>query len=156
MIPAEPSPPPPPAPTVVGIGADGWQGLPEDSRAALLGAQVVIGGARQLELLPPQCTGRRVPWPSPLRPAVAALLTAHQGLRIAVLASGDPMFYGIGRALCEELGAENLRVLPHPSSVPTPAPGSAGRWRTPRSSPSSAARRPGWPPPCTTAGGCWC
>ncbi|MDF6043391.1 precorrin-6y C5,15-methyltransferase (decarboxylating) subunit CbiE [Streptomyces sp. JH14] len=116
-MPAEPSPPPPPAPTVVGIGADGWQGLPEDSRAALLGAQVVIGGARQLELLPPQCTGRRVPWPSPLRPAVAALLTAHQGLRIAVLASGDPMFYGIGRALSEELGAENLRVLPHPSSV---------------------------------------
>lgn len=34
-----------------------------------------------------------------------------------MLASGDPMFYGIGRALCEELGAGNLRVLPHPSSV---------------------------------------
>lgn len=117
MIPAEPAITQPPAPTVVGIGADGWAGLPENSRAALLDAQAVIGGARQLDLLPPGCTGRRVPWPSPLRPAVAGLLAAHRGLRVAVLASGDPMFYGIGRALCEELGAGNLRVLPHPSSV---------------------------------------
>ncbi|MFF1833561.1 precorrin-6y C5,15-methyltransferase (decarboxylating) subunit CbiE [Streptomyces sp. NPDC058231] len=117
MIPAEPPIPAPPSPTVVGIGADGWDGLPESSRAALLRADVVIGGARQLALLPDRCAGRRVPWPSPLRPAVAGLLTAHQGLRVAVLASGDPMFYGIGRALCEELGPENLRVLPHPSSV---------------------------------------
>ncbi|HBF85973.1 MAG TPA: cobalamin biosynthesis bifunctional protein CbiET, partial [Streptomyces sp.] len=35
----------------------------------------------------------------------------------AVLASGDPMFYGIGRALTEELGAGALHVVPHPSSV---------------------------------------
>ncbi|MFV5991600.1 precorrin-6y C5,15-methyltransferase (decarboxylating) subunit CbiE [Streptomyces sp. NPDC056231] len=117
MIPAEPAIPLPPAPTVVGIGADGWEGLPGTSRTALLRAEVLIGGARQLELLPPQCAGQRVPWPSPLRPAVPGLLAAHQGLRVAVLASGDPMFYGIGRALCEELGAGNLRVLPHPSSV---------------------------------------
>ncbi|MFG2562739.1 precorrin-6y C5,15-methyltransferase (decarboxylating) subunit CbiE [Streptomyces sp. NPDC048496] len=116
-MPAEPAIPPPPAPTVVGIGADGWEGLPGTSRTALFRAEVLIGGARQLELLPPQCAGQRVPWPSPLRPAVPGLLAAHPGLRIAVLASGDPMFYGIGRALCEELGAGNLRVLPHPSSV---------------------------------------
>lgn len=117
MTPAAAPTPPPPAPTVVGIGADGWAGLPEVSRAALLGAQVVIGGARQLDLLPPECAGERVTWPSPLRPAVRALLDAHQGRRVAVLASGDPMFHGIGRALTEELGPGALRVLPHPSSV---------------------------------------
>ncbi|MFF0287863.1 precorrin-6y C5,15-methyltransferase (decarboxylating) subunit CbiE [Streptomyces sp. NPDC005262] len=116
-MPAELAIPPSPAPTVVGIGADGWAGLPESSRAVLLNAQAVIGAARQLDLLPPVCTGRRVPWPSPLRPAVAGLLAAQRGLRVAVLASGDPMFYGIGRTLCEELGAGNLRILPHPSSV---------------------------------------
>ncbi|MEO3978254.1 precorrin-6y C5,15-methyltransferase (decarboxylating) subunit CbiE [Streptomyces sp. CAU 1734] len=103
--------------TAVGIGADGWAGLPETSRAALAGAEVLIGGARQLELVPESCAGERVAWPSPLRPAVAGLLAAHAGRRIAVLASGDPMFHGIGRALAEEVGAERLRVLPHPSSV---------------------------------------
>ncbi len=103
--------------TVVGIGADGWDGLAPASREALETAQVVIGGPRQLELLPGRVEALRVAWPSPLRPAVPGLLAEHAGLRVAVLASGDPMFFGIGRTLTELLGAERLRVLPHPSSV---------------------------------------
>lgn len=39
---------------VVGIGADGWAGLTAASREALTGAAVVVGGPRQLELLPPR------------------------------------------------------------------------------------------------------
>ncbi|MFE4534815.1 precorrin-6y C5,15-methyltransferase (decarboxylating) subunit CbiE [Streptomyces scopuliridis] len=138
MSPAPPSaptgppvpPPLPPSPlspvTVVGIGADGWAGLPAGSRAALREADVLIGGPRQLALLPGECAGERVTWPSPLRPAVTGLLAAHAGRRVAVPASGDPMFYGIGRTLSEVLrevlGADALRagalrVLPHPSSV---------------------------------------
>ncbi|WP_424922058.1 precorrin-6y C5,15-methyltransferase (decarboxylating) subunit CbiE [Streptomyces sp. wa53] len=120
MSPASPLPAvpvPASAVSVVGIGADGWAGLPETARAALLDAEVLIGAERQLALLPPECGGARVPWPSPLRPAVRGLIAAHAGSRTAVLASGDPMFYGIGRALTEELGADALRVLPHPSSV---------------------------------------
>lgn len=113
MTPARPDPPA--AVTVVGIGADGWEGVPEGSRAALLDAEVLIGGPRQLDLLPARCAGERITWPSPLRPAVPGLLAAHAGRRIAVLASGDPMFYGIGRALTEVVGA--VHVLPHPSSV---------------------------------------
>ncbi|GGW37129.1 precorrin-6y C5,15-methyltransferase (decarboxylating) subunit CbiE [Streptomyces griseoloalbus] len=116
---------PPSVVTVVGIGADGWRGLAEPSRAELCRAEVLIGGPRQLDLLPAECVGERVAWPSPLRPAVPRLLAAHAGRRIAVLASGDPMFYGIGRALAEE--ADAVRVLPHPSSV------------------SHAAARLGWP-----------
>ncbi|MGW2250319.1 precorrin-6y C5,15-methyltransferase (decarboxylating) subunit CbiE [Kitasatospora sp. NPDC001660] len=108
----------PPTITVVGIGADGWPGLAATSRAALRAAEVVIGGPRQLDLLPrDEVAADRVPWPSPLRPAVPGLLAAHAGRRIAVLASGDPMFYGIGRTLTETVGAAHLRVLPHPSSV---------------------------------------
>ncbi|MEU7136285.1 precorrin-6y C5,15-methyltransferase (decarboxylating) subunit CbiE [Streptomyces sp. NPDC046261] len=103
--------------TVVGIGADGWPGLAPGSREALRHAEVLIGGPRQLDLLPGECTGERVAWPTPLRPAVPALLAAHAQRRVCVLASGDPMFYGIGRTLAEVLGAERLRVLPHPSSA---------------------------------------
>lgn len=110
-----------PAVTVVGIGADGWRGLTDGSRDVLREADVVIGGRRQLGLLPPEFAGERVVWPSPLRPAVAGLVQAYAGRRIAVLASGDPSFYGIARVLAEELGElggpEALRVLPHPSSV---------------------------------------
>ncbi|MEV1093108.1 precorrin-6y C5,15-methyltransferase (decarboxylating) subunit CbiE [Streptomyces microflavus] len=113
------TPPAPPAHpvSVVGIGADGWSGLSGGAREALREAEVLIGGARQLDLLPPECAGVRVSWPSPLRPGVPRLLAEHRERRIAVLASGDPMIYGIGRALAEELGPESLHVLPHPSSV---------------------------------------
>ncbi|MGW6719191.1 precorrin-6y C5,15-methyltransferase (decarboxylating) subunit CbiE [Streptomyces sp. NPDC054995] len=115
-VPASPAPLPYPV-AVVGIGADGWSGLTGTAREALREAEVLIGGARQLDLLPPDCAGVRVAWPSPLRPAVPRLLAEHGERRIAVLASGDPMFYGIGRALAEELGPQRLHVLPHPSSV---------------------------------------
>ncbi|WP_194432834.1 precorrin-6y C5,15-methyltransferase (decarboxylating) subunit CbiE, partial [Streptomyces alkaliphilus] len=108
--------------TVVGLGADGLAGLADTARAALRTAEVIIGGRRQLDLLPPAdapegCPGERVPWPSPLRPAVPRLLAAHRDRRIAVMASGDPMHFGIGRALVEELGVGGVRVLPHPSSI---------------------------------------
>ncbi|MFC4492908.1 precorrin-6y C5,15-methyltransferase (decarboxylating) subunit CbiE [Streptomyces ovatisporus] len=106
-----------PAVTVVGIGADGWPGLAAAARESLREAQVLIGGERQLALLPPECTGKRVAWPSPLRPAVPRLLAEYGDRRVCVLASGDPMFYGIGRALAEVAGPERLSVLPQPSSV---------------------------------------
>ncbi|GAB3107711.1 bifunctional cobalt-precorrin-7 (C(5))-methyltransferase/cobalt-precorrin-6B (C(15))-methyltransferase [Streptomyces calidiresistens] len=118
-----PADPPPRHPvTVVGLGADGWAGLTEPARAALRAAEVIIGGRRQLDLLPPPdatdgCPGERLTWPSPLRPAVPRLLAVHRDRRIAVTASGDPMHFGIGRALVEELGPDGVRVLPHSSSI---------------------------------------
>ena len=38
--------------TVVGIGEDGYAGLGKAARHALLGASEVVGGPRQLDLLP--------------------------------------------------------------------------------------------------------
>ncbi|MBB5917040.1 precorrin-6Y C5,15-methyltransferase (decarboxylating) [Nocardia transvalensis] len=102
---------------VVGIGADGWCGLGETGRAAILGAETVFGSARQLALLPEEVTARPVTWPSPLLPALPDLLAAHRDSKICVLASGDPMFYGIGVTLAKLVGAQALRVLPQPSSA---------------------------------------
>jgi precorrin-6Y C5,15-methyltransferase (decarboxylating) len=117
--------------TVVGIGADGWPGLSGTATAALTAAQVIFGSSRQLALLPDAVGGDRVPWPSPLLAALPGLLDTHRGRRIAVLASGDPMFHGIGATLVRLLGPAAVRVIPHPSSV------------------SLAAARLGWPLPET-------
>ncbi|MCA2216532.1 precorrin-6y C5,15-methyltransferase (decarboxylating) subunit CbiE [Jidongwangia harbinensis] len=103
--------------TVVGIGADGWAGLGGTSVSALMSADVLFGSPRQLDLVPAEVTADRVTWPSPLLPALPGLLEAHHGRRIAVLASGDPMFHGIGATLVRLAGAGRVRVLPHPSSV---------------------------------------
>ncbi|GGL13144.1 hypothetical protein Sme01_20110 [Sphaerisporangium melleum] len=103
--------------TVVGIGADGWDGLPPTARAEIDAAEVLIGGARQLALVPPGVRAERLAWPSPMLPAVRELLSRHAGRRICVLASGDPMFHGVGTTLVRLLGIGRVRILPHPSSV---------------------------------------
>jgi precorrin-6Y C5,15-methyltransferase (decarboxylating) len=114
--------------TVAGIGAEGWPGLSPLSKAAVEAAGVIVGGPRQLALLPDAAVrGRRVPLPSPLLPGLPDLIAAESATGLVVLASGDPMFYGIGSTLVRLLGADRVRVLPHPSSV------------------SLAAARLGWP-----------
>ncbi|UXV20365.1 precorrin-6y C5,15-methyltransferase (decarboxylating) subunit CbiE [Pseudomonas fluorescens] len=110
--------------TVVGIGEDGFKGLGRNARHALLRASRIIGGQRQLDLLPVCIRGERQLWPSPfsLEPVLA-----RRGEPVCVLASGDPMFYGVGASLARLLTAEELLILPAPSSV------------------SLAAARLGWP-----------
>ncbi|MBB4919920.1 precorrin-6y C5,15-methyltransferase (decarboxylating) subunit CbiE [Streptosporangium saharense] len=104
--------------TVVGVGADGWAGLSPRAREELLAADVLMGGSRQLDLVPVSvCTAERVVWPSPLLPALPGLVEANRGRAVCVLASGDPMFHGIGTTLVRLLGAERVRVLPSLSSV---------------------------------------
>jgi len=117
-----------PVPIVVaGIGADGWSGLGAAARAAIEAADVVFGSSRHLGLLPASVAATRIAWPSPLVPALPGLLEAHRDRTVCVLASGDPMYHGIGATLVRLVGADRLRVLPHPSSV------------------SLAAARLGWP-----------
>ncbi len=104
--------------TVVGIGADGWDGLAGPARRAIAQAEVLMGSRRQLALVPvDSARGERIAWPSPLVPALPDLLAAHRDSRICVLASGDPMFYGIGVTLAKLVGPRALRVLPQPSSA---------------------------------------
>ncbi|MEU7904551.1 precorrin-6y C5,15-methyltransferase (decarboxylating) subunit CbiE [Actinoplanes sp. NPDC049118] len=107
----------PAALTVVGIGADGWPGLTGTATAALTGAEVIFGSSRQLALLPEFVDAELLPWPSPLVPALRGLLESRRGRRIAVLASGDPMFHGLGATLVRLFGAAAVRVIPSPSSV---------------------------------------
>jgi len=99
---------------VVGIGADGWAGLSEAARAAVLAADEIVGSARQLALIP-QSDGRQRPWPSPIEPLVEELVARTSG-SVCVLASGDPMLHGIGATLARRLPADRLLVYPHPSA----------------------------------------
>jgi precorrin-6Y C5,15-methyltransferase (decarboxylating) len=101
--------------TVVGIGADGWAGLSGSARAAVVRADVVFGSPRQLGYIPE--SGSKVPWPSPLLPALDGLLAEHAGRKICVLASGDPLLSGIGTTLLNRLGPERVTVVPALSSV---------------------------------------
>ncbi|MGL5865178.1 MAG: precorrin-6y C5,15-methyltransferase (decarboxylating) subunit CbiE [Dermatophilaceae bacterium] len=111
-------PHPVPAVTVVGVGADGWAGLPARLKAVVEQAPVVLGGARHLAMLPAASpTQRRMPWPSPLRVGLPGLLAELGGTPVVALASGDPLVSGIGSTLIDLLGAERVAVHPAVSSV---------------------------------------
>ena len=103
--------------TVVGIGADGWPSLGPDAREAVLAADLLVGGDRQLDLLPPEARGERRPWPERLTTLVDELPALDDGSRsIVVVASGDPLLHGVGVTILRRLGPERARVIPGVSS----------------------------------------
>ncbi|MCP3398478.1 precorrin-6y C5,15-methyltransferase (decarboxylating) subunit CbiE [Bradyrhizobium sp. CCGB20] len=84
--------------TIIGIGEDGLAGLSEASRKALANAETVFGGERHLALA--GVSGRGRPWPVPFD---ADVVLSCRGRPTAVLASGDPFWYGAGASLAEKL-----------------------------------------------------
>ena len=106
---------------VVGIGADGWAGLTDRARDELRSATVVYGSTRQLELLPELDT-TTVAWRSPMSEHLQQVLSGSSDspasdATVHVLASGDPMFHGVGSTIVNAVGRNRVRVLPTVSSA---------------------------------------
>lgn len=97
--------------TIVGLGEDGLNGLTGASRAALDRAEVIFGGPRHLELA--QAGDRGRPWPVPFSVQPVLDLRGHP---VAVLASGDPFWHGVGGTLAPHLARDEWRAFPAPST----------------------------------------
>lgn len=101
---------------VVGIGADGWDGLTVASQRELQTATAIYGSARQLALLAP-LDATLTPWTSPMSDHLREVLAYADAAPIHLLASGDPMFHGLGATIVKAAGAQDVRVLPAVSSA---------------------------------------
>ncbi|HEV7373046.1 precorrin-6y C5,15-methyltransferase (decarboxylating) subunit CbiE [Arenibaculum sp.] len=101
---------------VVGIGEDGLGGLSEAARRLVEGSEVLIGGERHLAMVPDGPARReRLAWPSPLS-ALVERIVERRGRRVCVLASGDPMCYGVGVTLARRVSFEEMTILPAPGA----------------------------------------
>jgi len=100
---------------VVGLGDDGCRSLSSRAIAAIASAQVLVGGERQLAFFP-EFHGERVPFKTDVAALVARVEALSAEHRVCVLASGDPLFYGLGGTLVEALGSAHVEVIPQPSS----------------------------------------
>jgi precorrin-6Y C5,15-methyltransferase (decarboxylating) len=100
---------------IIGIGDDGLDGLTSPARRLIERAELLMGDEPTLELAPGM--GRqRVALGGNLDAAVERISAAKSG-PVVVLASGDPLFYGVARYLCDRLGKDRFEVLPHVSSM---------------------------------------
>jgi precorrin-6Y C5,15-methyltransferase (decarboxylating) len=101
---------------IIGVGSDGLAGLTARARELLTSAQLVLGSDNALGLVP-ELRGERFAVGADLQEAVRTVESNLGRKRMVVVASGDPLFYGIARYLCDRLGKERFEVLPHVSSM---------------------------------------
>jgi len=112
--------------TVIGIGEDGYDGLSPMARKIIENASIIYGGTRHIAMLPGSNTATQNKWITPFE-ANLPLIEDCLDQNPVVLASGDPMYFGVGNTLIKYFGPEPIYAIPSPSSI------------------SLAASRLGWP-----------
>ncbi|MDR7317186.1 precorrin-6y C5,15-methyltransferase (decarboxylating) subunit CbiE [Brevibacillus nitrificans] len=96
---------------VIGIGDDGQQSLLPLYRSWIEESELLVGGERHLSFFPAYTGEKRV-----LKGGLTALVEElrSETRKTVILASGDPLFYGIGSLLAKKL---NVEIYPHHSSI---------------------------------------
>ena len=117
--------------TIIGMGEDGYEGLSAAAKLVLQKTDVIVGSERLFGFLP-TLKAERLEWPQPFS-AVVNQMKPLRGRKTVILATGDPMNYGVARKLLEFIPFEEMTVIPHLSAF------------------SHAASRMGWSlPDCDT------
>jgi precorrin-6Y C5,15-methyltransferase (decarboxylating) len=109
--------------SVVGIGEDGLSGLSAIAsggalpiaRSLVERAEVIVGGKRHLAMLPSDDPREKLIWTSPISDSIEEILR-RRGQSVCVLASGDPMCFGIGVTLTRKIPISEMTIIPAPSS----------------------------------------
>jgi precorrin-6Y C5,15-methyltransferase (decarboxylating) len=99
---------------IIGIGEDGFAGLSAAARTLVETAETLVGGERHLAMVPSGAAERLV-WQRPLTDTIGAI-AARRDRRVTVLASGDPLWYGVGAVLARHFPRDEMTVLPQPGA----------------------------------------
>ena len=102
--------------TVIGIGEDGYDGLSPLARKIIENAAIIFGGTRHIAMLPGSNTATQNKWITPFE-ANLPLIEDCLDRNPVVLASGDPMYFGVGNTLIKYFGHEPIYAIPAPSSI---------------------------------------
>jgi precorrin-6Y C5,15-methyltransferase (decarboxylating) len=101
---------------IVGIGDTGLAGLSQAARSLVQQADLVFGAENTLARVP-ELDAEKVPIRSDWTEVCRRLSQERGRRRIVVLATGDPLFYGVARFLCERLEKDWFEVIPHVSTM---------------------------------------
>ena len=99
---------------IIGVGEDGIEALPRALQTLIEHAELIVGGERHLAMAT-QVRAEKKSWASPLSLTLDDIWS-RRGKPVVVLATGDPMHFGIGVALANRVPAEEMAVHPHISA----------------------------------------
>lgn len=105
-----------PSITVVGVPEDGCLSLSSRAVNAVAAAQVVAGHPRHLAWFP-QFEGTFLDMTQGFSGWLSQVVDASEEGSVVVLASGDPLFFGIGNTLLKKLPSDELAFIPGLSSA---------------------------------------
>lgn len=105
-----------PAVSVVGIGDDGCAGLSARAYAAICQAQILVGNARTLAFFT-DFPGTKMVMDKDVTRLIREIARLGDEHQVTVLASFDPLFFGIGKLLLKAIEPEHLVFLPQPSAA---------------------------------------
>ena len=103
---------------VIGLGIGDISVLSDDSKQTIRTCDVLIGSIRQRELLAKliHINTKIYDYPSPIE-QLSPLIKHHQNKKLVILASGDPLFFGIGAWLRRHVAPSELLFSPNISSI---------------------------------------
>lgn len=102
--------------TVIGIGDDGCLGLCSRAVNAISKAQILAGGERHLSFFP-QFAGKKIVFKNDISKAISEIEELSNENTICVLASGDPLFYGIGSLILKKINSDFVEFIPSSTSI---------------------------------------
>jgi precorrin-6B C5,15-methyltransferase / cobalt-precorrin-6B C5,C15-methyltransferase len=95
---------------IIGIGEDGIEALPGALQQLIERAELIVGGERHLAMVT-HIQAEKWPWASPITWTFEGIM-ARRGRPVVVLATGDPMHYGVGAALAKRFPPDEIAVYP--------------------------------------------
>jgi precorrin-6Y C5,15-methyltransferase (decarboxylating) len=101
---------------IVGIGDDGKTSLSSSVIEIIENAEILFGGQRHLSFFP-DIHAEKIAIKSNLDEIVNIISNNLGKKQIVVLASGDPLFYGIAKYLMSRIAKEHFHIIPNVSSM---------------------------------------
>jgi precorrin-6Y C5,15-methyltransferase (decarboxylating) len=98
------------------VSSDGTVGLTSRANELLSSADLILGSDQALNFVD-SFKAEKLRIGPDLQELIRALEGNLGKTRMVIVATGDPLFYGVARYLCDRMGKDRFEVLPHVSTM---------------------------------------
>lgn len=96
---------------IIGCGVKS-EDINESLKSQIIDSEILIAGERLLNFFP-SFKGEKIPIKSDITKLLTKIKKDWKGKKISILASGDPLFFGIGRTIKKNFSSEDYEIIPN-------------------------------------------